>query len=239
VTSERQGRPVFFGAMIAEGGIALIWAAAALAYFGGAPNLNAALAEHGNNAGWAVSQVCTAWLGRTGGFLALLGVVACPITSGDTAFRSARLIVADLLKLPQRPIRNRLVICIPMFALGVIVSYQKFDLVWRYFAWSNQTLATVVLWAGAVFLAQKQRNHWIASLPATMMTAVCTSYILIAPEGFRIQPWLGTVLGLVAAAAVLGWFLAATRTRPATDRAANPVASRLAQERSESTQTHA
>ena len=205
---ESQGRTAFYGAMVAEGIVALIWAAAAMSFFGGVGELNTTMAKEGTNAAWAVSEICKGWLGAVGGLLALLGVVACPITSGDTAFRSARLIIADLLKFEQKVIRNRLLISVPLFVVAFIVSKLKFAVIWRYFGWSNQTLATVVLWAAAVSLLAKGRCHWIASVPATLMTAVCTTYILVAPEGFRLPLGIGATAGIIVAAICLGLFFA-------------------------------
>lgn len=207
MASERLGRPIFFGAMIAEGLVALVWAAAAMTFFGGAAGLNEQMVAHHNNAAWAVSLICNTWLGKVGGILALIGVVACPLTSGDTAFRSVRLNIADLLNLSQKPIANRLLICVPLFALAFGVSLMKFDVVWRYFAWSNQTLATIVLWAAAAYLAPRGRIHWMATAPAVVMTAVCASYILLAPEGFKLPVHLSIGLGAAAAAAALAFFL--------------------------------
>lgn len=207
ITSERQGRRVFYGAMIAEGVLALIWAAAAMSYFGGVGKLNSEMALHGNNPAWLVNTICNSWLGQVGSTLAILGVVVCPITSGDTAFRSARLTIADMLGLSQKVIKNRLWICVPLFAVGYVVSLVKFDVVWRYFAWSNQTLATIVLWAGAVFLQQKGKQYWIALLPAVVMTAVCTTYILVAPEGFRLTTTIAYPAGIAVSAVCTLLFL--------------------------------
>ena len=137
LNNEREGRVSFYGAMISESIIALIWAAVAMAFFGGVENLSAALAENGNNAAWAVNNISITTLGVVGGILAMLGVVAAPITSGDTAFRSARLIVADVLKIEQRSIPKRLAISLPLFAIGTILLFVDFDIIWRYFAWFN------------------------------------------------------------------------------------------------------
>ena len=194
VTSERQGRPVFFGAMIAESIIAMIWAAAGMAFFGGVGGLNTALAEHGGNAAWAVDVISKTTLGKVGGILALLGVVAAPISTGDTAFRSARLIVADFLGLEQRSFRKRLYICIPLFAAGYAITLMEFDVVWRYFAWANQTLSVVALWAVSVYLLQKGKNVWIAFVPASAMTFVTSSYLLVSGQMFGMGYTLGMVL---------------------------------------------
>ena len=177
--TEKDGRKVFYGAMIAEGIIALIWAAAAMSFFGGIPQL----AEAGP-AAVVVNKISTGILGQVGGALALLGVVACPITSGDTAFRSARLTIADSLKYKQGPIVNRFVVAIPLFAIGIALCFIPFNVVWRYFGWANQTLATIALWAAVKYLANRRKNFWIALIPAMFMTVVVTSYIIAAPEGF-------------------------------------------------------
>lgn len=212
---ERHGKAVFFGGMLSESVVGLIWAAAALTFFGGAAGLNAAMTAHGNNAGWLVNEVCNSWLGRFGGVLAILGVIVCPITSGDTAFRSARLTIADMLKLSQQPIRNRLLITIPLFIAVLFISNLRFDIVWRYFAWSNQMLATVVLWATAVWLVRHGKNFWPAAVPAGFMTAVGVCYILTAPEGFRL-PWtLSFAAGIIATAvAAVTFMLWRTRQKP-------------------------
>nr|WP_307774376.1 carbon starvation protein A [uncultured Cetobacterium sp.] len=200
--NEKEGRRIFYGSMIAEGIIALIWAAAAMTFFGGTEGLLAA-----GPAGVVVNTISNSILGKVGGALALLGVVACPITSGDTAFRSARLAIADAINYKQGPVKNRFVIAIPLFAVGIGLCFIDFTIIWRYFAWSNQTLATIALWAGAVFLANEKKNHWIATIPAVFMTAVVTTYIIIAPEGLRLPETVGYVSGVVAAVLALGLFL--------------------------------
>jgi carbon starvation protein CstA len=204
--NERQGRRIFYGAMITEGIVALIWAAAAISFFGGTLELNSAMAEHGNNAAWAVKEICSSWLGKVGGILAILGVVACPITSGDTAFRSARLIIADFTRFNQKPILHRLAISLPLFAVAWLVTRLNFGVIWRYFGFSNQTLATIVLWMAAVYMAREKKNHWIASAPAAFMTAVCATYILIAPEGFGLSTAIAYPAGILAAALSLVLF---------------------------------
>lgn len=184
VGNERECRQVFYGAMISESIIALVWAAVAMAFFGGAGELSAALAEHGGSAAWAVDAISNGMLGVVGGILALLGVVAAPITSGDTAFRSARLIVADMLHLEQRSVWKRFWICIPLFVAGYWITTVEFDVVWRYFAWTNQTLATVVLWAVTVYLLQRRANVWVGLLPAVFMTYVCASFLFVSGQFF-------------------------------------------------------
>lgn len=213
--NEREGRRVFYGSMIAEGIIALIWAAAAMTFFdGGVEGLAVA-----GPAGVVVNTISSSMLGKVGGFLALLGVVACPITSGDTAFRSARLALADAAKFNQGPIKNRLIVAVPLFAVGIGLCFIDFGIIWRYFAWSNQTLATIALWAGAVYLAKNAKAHWIASIPATFMSAVVTTYIIIAPEGLKMSTAIGYPAGILAAVASMGLFLKKAREASAAQEA--------------------
>lgn len=200
--NEKEGRRIFYGSMIAEGVIALVWAAAAMTFFGGTEGL-----MNAGPAGVVVNTISNSILGKVGGALALLGVVACPITSGDTAFRSARLAIADAINYKQGPVKNRFIIAIPLFAVGIGLCFIDFAIIWRYFAWANQTLATIALWAGAVYLANEGKNHWIATIPGVFMTAVVTTYILIAPEGFRLSETIGYVAGIAGAVIALGLFL--------------------------------
>lgn len=185
--NESLGRKVFYGTMITEGIVALIWAAAAMVFFENVEGLNNAMAENGNNAAWAANEISLNMLGKFGGILALLGIVAAPITSGDTAFRSARLILSDIFKTDQKKLKNRLFISIPLFVLAFALTQMDFGIIWRYFAWSNQTLAMVVLWAITAFLVYEGKAYWISGIPALFMTMVCTTYILIAPEGFSLD----------------------------------------------------
>lgn len=196
ISNENQGRFVFYGAMITEGIVALIWAAISMSFFGGAGQLNDIMYMHGGNAAWLVNEISNSLLGAFGGFLALLGVVAAPITSGDTAFRSARLIVADFINLKQGPIKNRLIICIPLFIVGFLITSVDFAIVWRYFAWSNQTLAMIVLWAITVFLSNENKFYWITFIPALFMTVVSISYLLFAPEGLNLPLALSNKIGV-------------------------------------------
>lgn len=208
IENEKYGRRVFYGAMIAEGIIALVWAAAAMTFFNGIPGLAAALGKGG--AGVVVHDVSIGLLGAFGGVLAILGAIACPITSGDTAFRSARLTIADSLNIDQVSIRKRLFIAIPIFAIGLGLNFIDFAIVWRYFAWSNQALATIVLWGGAAYMVKNAKFHWIATVPATFMTAVCVTYILIAPEGFKLSTAIGYPVGIISAFVALGAFMVYT-----------------------------
>ncbi len=196
ITNEKYGRRVFFGAMISEGVVALIWAAISMSFFGGIRELNGVMSEHSGNAAWAVNEISNSLLGTFGGFLAILGVVAAPITSGDTAFRSARLIVADFLNFKQGSIKNRLIISLPLFVVGFFLTQIDFSIVWRYFAWSNQTLATIVLWTITVYLIKNQKFYWVTLIPALFMTTVITSYLMFAPEGFGFSYDLSVGVGI-------------------------------------------
>ncbi|WP_299725874.1 carbon starvation protein A [uncultured Endozoicomonas sp.] len=203
--TEAYGRRVFFGAMVAEGIVALIWAAAAMSFF---PNGIGGLAETLNKggAGLVVNEISMGLLGSFGGLLAILGVIACPITSGDTAFRSIRLIFADAFKLNQTSILSRLLLATPVFGFGLALAFVDFNVIWRYFAFSNQALATIVLWTSAIFMVHHGKRHWIASLPATFMTAVCATYLLIAREGLNLPTSIGYPLGILLALGCLVWF---------------------------------
>ena len=211
ISSEKQGKKIFYGAMVVEGIVALIWAAVAMSFFGGVPQLNATMAMSGHTAAWVVNESSIGLLGKVGGVLAILGVVACPITSGDTAFRSARITIADTFKFKQGPIKNRLMISVPLFVVGFIIAKLDFAIIWRYFGWSNQTLATIVLWTAGMYMVNIGKKHWIATVPATFMTAVCTSYILIAPEGFKLSQGISYPVGIIAAIAAMVVFLIAAK----------------------------
>ncbi|HHW01768.1 MAG TPA: carbon starvation protein A [Thermoanaerobacterales bacterium] len=211
IRNEKEGRFVFYGMMIVESVIALIWAAAAMSFYGGIPALGKVLATPAGPSG-VVKEASFGMMGAVGGVLAILGVVVLPITSGDTAFRAARYTIAEMIKLDQKPIINRYKITIPMFAVGIVLSQIDFNIVWRYFAWSNQTLAMMVLWAGAVYLVRENKNYWIAAIPATFMTAVSITYIFQAPEGFGLPTSVSYPVGLIAAAAAFLYFY--FRTRP-------------------------
>ena len=183
VTSETQARPIFFGAMIAESIIALIWAAIAMVFFGGVEGLNGWMAENGNDAGLVVSTISITTLGAVGGILALLGVVAAPITSGDTAFRSARLIVADMLNIDQQPIWKRLMVSAPLFAIGIGIAFVDFDIIWRYFAWSNQALSVLTLWMITAWLMHRRsRFVLLAMIPAILMTYICSTFVFVSDQ---------------------------------------------------------
>jgi len=183
--NEKLARPVFYGAMIAEGLVALIWAAAAIAFTGGYGELSEYMAAH-NGAGDLVADISVGWLGTFGGVLAILGVVAAPITTGDTALRSARLIAADVLHIDQSKLMRRLMVSLPLFAIAFGLMCIDFNILWRYFAWTNQLLAAFTLWAATVYLARHRRLYIVTLITALFMTMVVVSYILVAPspEGF-------------------------------------------------------
>ena len=204
--NERLGRPIFYGAMVAEGIVALIWAAAAITYTGGYDGLSTFMSEHNSSPAVLVNSLCQDWLGTAGGILALLGVIAAPITSGDTALRSARLIVADSLGIQQRSIGKRLLVTIPIFALAFAVMMIDFNILWRYFGWCNQTLAVFTLWACTLWLARSGKAYIIALIPAMFMTTVCVTFILFSPIGAGLSLRVSTWLGIIATALVTGLF---------------------------------
>ncbi len=227
--SERQGHMVFYGAMISEGIIALIWAAAGCSIYEGAELLGM-----GAGGPTAVYDICQKTMGSFGMVLAMLGVIACPITSGDTAFRSARLTLSDWLKIDQKSYANRLKLCIPVLGVGAILGIGNalgkidYNVIWRYFSWSNQTLAMIVLWAASMYLFQNKKNYWITAIPATFMSAVSCTYFILGEEclgqllnkhevvdGARKLVAYNTALaypvGIVFAAALLFIFLRATK----------------------------
>ncbi|MDO5701769.1 MAG: carbon starvation CstA family protein, partial [Lachnospiraceae bacterium] len=208
LTSEKEGRTVFYGAMICESVIALVWAAGGVAYYGATGGLFQAISELGQSG--VVYEVSTGMLGGVGATLAIVGVVACPITSGDTSFRSARLILAEITGLDQKKIRNRLIITIPLLLLGGLLTQLDFNVLWRYFSWSNQTLAMISLWVSSVYLL-KTKSRWtyslITALPATFMSAVSSTYIMIAGEGFRLPASIGYPVGIIFAACCFTFYL--------------------------------
>lgn len=206
IRTERDGRRVFYGAMVCEGIIALIWAAAAITFYHGPSGLAEALTTM-KGPGGVVYDISIQLLGPVGGVLAILGVIACPITSGDTAFRSARLTLSDWFGIDQKPIGKRLALALPLLGIGAILSRIDFNIVWRYFAWSNQTLAMLVLWTAASYLRGCGKNMWIAVVPATFMSAVCATYLLQAPEGFGLATTISHPIGCAIAIAFLVLFL--------------------------------
>ncbi len=212
ITSEKQGRRVFYGAMLAESVIALVWAAGGVAFYGATGGLLNALAPMGPSG--VVYDISTGMLGKVGGVLAIVGVIACPITSGDTAFRSARLILAEITKLDQKHIRGRLVITLPLLALGAVLTQLDFNVLWRYFSCSNPTLAMISLWIATAYRLNAPAKKWtslLTALPAAFMSAVSMTYILMATEGFRLSAKVGYPVGVVFAAALFVIYVAAAR----------------------------
>ncbi|MBR6721083.1 MAG: carbon starvation protein A [Alistipes sp.] len=213
LTNEKQARPIFFGAMISESVIALIWAGVAMAFFGGVEGLNSFMVENNNDAGLAVSHISVTTLGKIGSILALLGVVAAPITSGDTAFRSARLIVADMLHIDQRPITKRLLVSLPLFAVGIGIAFIDFDVIWRYFAWSNQALSVLTLWMITAWLSRRGSKAVLLSLiPALIMTYVCASFVFVSNQfiGLGSTP-IAYLYGAAATAVIAGLIMSKIR----------------------------
>lgn len=204
LTNEKKGRTVFYGAMVSEGIIALIWAAAGVAFYNGTGGLVDALAGGQSS---VVYEICFKTLGGAGAVIAMVGVIACPISSADTAYRSARLTLADWFKIDQKPIKNRLILTIPLLGVGAVLTQMDVQAVWRYFSWSNQTLAMIALWAASVYLYRKKRLYWITALPATFMSAVSCTYILMADEGFKLSTAIAYPAGIVFAALCLGTFV--------------------------------
>ena len=213
--SEKQGHLVFYGAMVAEGVIALIWAAAGCAIYevsgGLGTGLSAVLAS-GQSA--AIYDVCIKTMGSVGVALAMIGVIVCPITSGDTAFRSARLVLADWFKIDQNKFSKRLILCVPLLAVGAFVGHLDYSIVWRYFSWTNQTLAMIVLWTASMYLFREKKNYWITAVPATFMSAVSMTYFFCAPECLHLSTTIAYPVGLVLAALFLGIFIYATKKQP-------------------------
>ena len=217
--SEKMGRPVFYGSMITEGIVALVWATVSMYFFYGEPTpgyevINAV----GNNgihtqAPDLVKIMCSDWLGIVGGVLAVLGVVAAPITSGDTAFRSARLIIAEAFNINQRPIAKRLLVCLPLFAASLallvwqIEDQNGFNTIWQYFGWSNQTLAVIMSWAITAYLVRQKKAFVITLIPALFMTSVCATFLFISKQAFHLAEPIAYSLGGICTVIALVWFI--------------------------------
>ncbi|UGV40324.1 carbon starvation protein A [Methanococcoides orientis] len=210
ITNEKYGYPLFYGSMIGEGIIALIWATLGMSFYNGSSALNTALGQGGP--AYVVNEISTTLLGPLGGLLAIIGVIILPISSGDTAFRSARLIIADIINLSQKELLKRLSLAIPLFVLGFLISRVDFEIIWRYFGWANQTMASIVLWSAAAYLAKHCKFHWIATAPALFMTAVVMTYISYAGIGFGLPLGFSTAIGFVSAALCFAIFLAKKRS---------------------------
>lgn len=213
VKSEKMGRPLFYGAMITEGLVALIWATVSMYFFygGAAQELSAPLTLQAPEVVTAVSQ---GWLGTFGGILALLGVVAAPITSGDTALRSARLIIAEFIHLEQRTIMKRIYICVPLFGATLLLLFynienpEGFNVIWSYFGWANQTLAVFTLWAITVYLVRERKPFWVTLIPALFMTVVCSTFLMISKNAFGFDMMVGYGVGGAALIVAVAWFSA-------------------------------
>ena len=231
LNNEKHARPVFYGAMVTEGIVALIWAAAAIAFTGGYDALQERLGA--SSPAVLVNDISKSWLGTFGGILAVLGVIAAPITSGDTALRSARLIAADFMKISQKTIAKRLMISIPIFALCFMIMLLPYEALWRYFAWCNQVLSVFTLWAITVYLARERKLYIVTLIPAMFMTAVTVTYIFFAPEGFAsltnmvwetgIPYEMALGAGIVVTAAFLFLFMRYLRALPSSENALSSV----------------
>lgn len=216
MTNEKQSRSIFYGAMIAESIIALIWAAIGMAFWGGVQGLNNAIAEYGGSAARLVNIISEETLGSYIAAFVVIGVIACAITSGDTAFRSARLIVADMFKIPQNGLMKRIYVCIPLFILGLLIIFAlPFQTIWSYFAWMNQTLSCITLWCITIYLAKHRKPLWIGLLPAVFMTYVCASYIFISPMMFGME---NRTTAYISGGIVTATILAAGIYKMITDR---------------------
>ena len=214
--SEKQGHFVFYGAMVCEGVIALIWAAAGCSLYAVTGGLNTGLQEAlANGQSAAIYDVCKKTMGGIGIALAMLGVIACPITSGDTAFRSARLVVADWFKIDQKAYASRLKLCIPLLAAGAIIGHLDYTIVWRYFSWTNQTLAMIVLWTASMYLYKEKKNYWLTAVPATFMSAVSMTYFFYAGECLNLGTTVAYPAGIILAVVFLGIFMRATKKQQA------------------------
>lgn len=207
--NETNGRKIFYGMMITEGIIAMIWAAAAMSLFYGDQSLSDVLAAGGPAA--VVSEVSTTMLGAIGGTLAVLGVIVLPITSGDTAFRSARMIIADYIKIDQKPIMKRVMIALPLFVVSYALTHMDFTLLWRYFSWANQTTAVIALWVGTMYLVLSRKPHLITSIPATFMTMATFTYLVYAPIGFGLPLHLSYVVAALGTLICIALFMKRVR----------------------------
>ncbi|WP_136805825.1 carbon starvation protein A [Desulfosediminicola flagellatus] len=216
IRNENRGRQVFYGSMIMEGIIAMIWATVGMSFYENAGAMNAVIASGSPAA--VVNEACNTLLGPLGGFLAIMGVVILPISSGDTAFRSTRLIIAETFKMDQSKATKRLLIAIPLFIAAFFITQVDFKIIWRYFGWSNQMLSMMVLWSAAIYLARKGKCHWICSLPATFMTAVDAAFILQAKIGLGLPAAPSNVASVAIAIVVFALFLFYAKPEVQTDK---------------------
>ena len=205
IEKESETKRVFFGAMVIEGVVALIWAAVAMALFGdrfwgAVPESVGAVGGPGYIVDYMSFRLLPAFLAY---FLVTTAIILVPITSADTGFRSMRMLIGDALKLDQSRFMNRILICVPIFGIALALTFIDFDIIWRYFAWSNQTIAAIALWTGAGWLAVNKKFHWMASIPAAFLSFLSVSYILQAPEGFTLDPTLSNIVGAIVGALLL------------------------------------
>ncbi len=212
IKDEKSGRPMFYGAMIAEGILALIWVTLGLSFYDSPQSLQEVI--NNGTATLVVKEISVALLGPIGGIMAILGVIVLPISTGDTAFRGARLMVAEIFGMDQKPIVNRLLVALPLFAGGIALTLIDFSLIWRYFGWANQTMACVTLWAIAVYLIRRDRFHWVASLPATFMTIVCITFLCSSNVGFGLDLTLSTWLAIAGGILLFVAFLLLGKKMP-------------------------
>ncbi|KXF81118.1 carbon starvation CstA family protein [Enterovibrio coralii] len=216
--NEKNGRFVFYGAMIGEGIIALIWCTIALSFFGSLEELNTAVANGGP--GNVVYGASFGLLGVFGGVIAFLGVVILPITSGDTAFRSSRLILAEYFNMEQKTLRNRLIVAVPLFVVGGILTQVDFGIIWRYFGFANQATAVMMLWTASAYLLRHNKLHWITTLPAMFMTTVCVTFILNnSTLGFGLPMNISTAAGIIFALGVTGLVIKTSKGKGEDDLA--------------------
>ena len=222
IMTEKVGRKVFYGAMISESVIALVWAAGGMAFYGNTGLLSQSLSSLGQSG--VVYDISTGMLGMVGGILAIVGVIACPITSGDTAFRSARLILSEMTGLDQKYIKNRLIITLPLLGAGALLTQLDFNVLWRYFSWSNQTLAMISLWVATAYIlknAKAKSYSFLTALPATFMTAVSVTYILMAKEGLKLSKTVAYPIGVAAAVALFAVYLFKYRSKESPELETN------------------
>lgn len=216
--NEKNGRFVFFGAMIGEGIIAIIWCTLALSFFGSVEGLQEAVKAGGP--GNVVYSASFGLLGVFGGILAFLGVVILPITSGDTAFRSSRLILAEYFNVEQKTLPKRLLMALPLFVVGGILTQVDFGIIWRYFGFANQSTATIMLWTAAAYLLRHNKLHWIATIPAMFMTTVCISFIMSSAKlGFGLPITISTIIGVVSALGAAAYVITVSKGKGETDLA--------------------
>lgn len=203
VQDEKEMRPIFFGAMIVEGIVALIWAGMAMAFF----NFNPQLAVlYGATPSFAVNEMAVFLLGSLGLILTIIGVIICPITTGDTALRSSRITLADELSIDQTKFTSRLKLSLPLFIIAFVLTFVNFDTVWRYFAWLQLIAASILLWAGSVYLIKHDKFHWITTAPAIFAALVSIACILQAPEGLHLNALISNIIAVICTIIITVYF---------------------------------